>query len=203
VTPPTDAVRQQWWYLRKAVPWAALLGCCVGAVAAGLLLERWPGSAFLLLPALLACCAAAAGFAFDEVTLPVVEVTPRGSTWRRVARLGVALVPLVLWGAVLWLQPGDLRLDRGAWWAVGSAAIVLAAGAAALASRLSVAAPGGVLAPVVAIALIGPLVVTSLLGWSSVYPFGNLTAAGQGLWWSVGGAGVLTCVVALRPGLSR
>lgn len=194
---------KQWWYLRRAVPWAALLGCCAGAVGVALLLERWPTSALVLLPVLLACCVAAAGFAFDEVTLPVVEVTPRGATWRRGARLAVAAVPLLLWGAVVWLRPGDLALDRVAWWAVGSAAIVLALGAAALASRRSVAAPGSVLAPVVAIALISPMVITSFLGWASVYPFGDLTATGQGLWWLVGGAGLVACAAALRPGVRR
>lgn len=192
---------QQWWYLRRAVPWAALLGCCAGAVTAGLLLERWPTASFLLLPVLLACCAAAAGFAFDETTLPVVEVTPRGATWRRVSRLAVAAVPLALWGAVVWLRPGDLAIDRPAWWAVGGSAIVLALGAAAMASRRSVASPGGALASVVAIALVSPLVITSFLGWSPVYPFDDLTATGQGLWWLVGGAGLAACVLGLRPGL--
>jgi hypothetical protein len=194
---------QQWWYLRRAVPWAALLGCCVAAITVALLLERWPTASLLLLPALIACCAAAAGFAFDEVPLPVVEVTPRGATWRRTARLAAALGPLALWGAVLWLRPGDLALDRGSWFAVGGAAILLAAGAAATASRRSIPAPGSALAPVVAIALVSPLVVTGFLGWSSVYPFDDLTTAAQGLWWLVGGAGLAACGTALRPGVAR
>ena len=46
---------------------------------------------------LLACCAAAAAFAYDENALPVVAVTPRGAGWRRANRLGVTLVPLSAW----------------------------------------------------------------------------------------------------------
>lgn len=46
-------------------------------------------------------------------------------------------------------------------------------------------------------------VVAGFLGWSSLYPFADLTAAGQGLWWTVGGAGAAACVAALRPGLGR
>lgn len=194
---------KQWWYLRRAVPWAALLGCCVGAVGVALMLERWPSAAIVLLPVLLACCAAAAGFIFDEVTLPVVEVTPRGATWRRSTRLAVASLPLALWGAVVWLRPGDSILDRGEWWVVGSAAIVLTAGTAAILSRRSIAAPGGALAPVVAIVLVSPLVVTGFLGWASVYPFGELTGGGRALWWLVGGGGVVACLAALRPGLDH
>jgi hypothetical protein len=196
-------VSQQWWYLRRALPWAALLGCCAAAVVVAGLLARWPTSAVVLLPLLLACCAAAGGFAFDEVALPVVEVTPRGATWLRAARLAVSVVPLALWSAVVWLRPGDLALDEAAWWGVGGAAIALAVGAAATASRRSVPAPGNALAPIVAIALISPLVVTAFLGWSSVYPFDDLTDAAQGLWWFVGAAGVAACFAALRPGLKR
>lgn len=192
---------QRWWYLRRAVPWTALLGCCAGAAGVGLVLGRWPQSSFILLPLLLACCAAAAGFAFDEVPLPVVEVTPRGATWRRVSRLAVAAVPFALWGAVVWWRPGDLVLDRGAWWAVGGAAVGLAAGAAAVASRRAVATPGNMLAPIVAIALVAPLVVTSFLGWSSLYPFGDLATGASTMWVALGAAAVVACVTALRPGL--
>jgi hypothetical protein len=194
---------EQWWYLRRGVSWTAVLGCCTLAVVGAGLLERWPTGALVLMPVLLAGCAAAAGFAFDEVTLPVVEVTPRGATWRRFARLSVATVPLALWIAVVWLRPGDSVLDRPAWWAVGGAAVMLTAGSAAVASRRSVAAPGSALAPIVAIALTSPLVVTGFLGWSSPYPFADLTASAQGVWWMVGGIGLAACVVALRPGLRR
>jgi len=72
------------------------------------LLARWPDDAFLLAPALLACCAAAAAFAYDEDALAVVAVTPRGAGWRRANRLGVTLVPMSVWALVVALRPGDV-----------------------------------------------------------------------------------------------
>jgi hypothetical protein len=190
---------QQWWYLRRAVPWAALLGCCAAAVVTGGLLERWPTAALVLMPVILVCCAAAAGFAFDEMSIAVVEVTPRGANWRRVARLSVTALPLALWSMVVWLRPGDLVLDREAWWAVGGAVIVLAAGCAATASRRCVASPGNAIAPLLAIALTSPLVLSGLLGWSSLYPFDDLTVGASTVWAVVGVAGIGTWLAALRP----
>ena len=75
------------WYLRRAIPWMALLGCWPGPCCWW---SRWTSGrrrALVLLPGLVAACAAAAAFCFDEVSLPVVEVTPRGAAWRRTARL--------------------------------------------------------------------------------------------------------------------
>jgi hypothetical protein len=193
---------QRGWYLRRAVPWTALLGCCAAAVATALLLERWPSTSLILLPALLACCAAAAGFVFDEVALAVVEVTPRGSAWRRTARLAVAVVPLGLCSAVVWVRPGDLMLGRAEWLLVGAAVVAASAGAAGMASR-AVATPGGLLASAAAIILVAPVVVTGFLGWESLYP-GEDFAEGAGVvWLTVAGLGLLACAVALRPGLRR
>ena len=131
------------WYLRRAIPWMALLGLLRRGPAAGR--SRWPSgrrSALVLLPGLLASCAAAAAFCFDEAALPVVEVTPRGAGWRRTARLAVVLVPLGGWTVVVVVRPGDLPLDRSGWWLVGVAAIALTSGLAARASRRAVASPG-------------------------------------------------------------
>ena len=96
------------WYLRRGVAWLPLLGACVAAAVTAVLLARWPDDAFLLAPALLACCAAAAAFAYDEDALAVVAVTPRGAGWRRANRLGVTLVPLSVWALVVALRPGDV-----------------------------------------------------------------------------------------------
>jgi hypothetical protein len=137
-------------------------------VVVTLLLGRWPAAALVLLPALVACCAGAAAFSFDEVTLAVVEVTPRGSTWRQVARLAVTVVPLTVWCVAVALAPGDLTLDRWSWWAVGGAAIALAVGLAALASRRSVPTPGVALAPVLVLGLIGVVLVGMFLGLEPV-----------------------------------
>ena len=191
------------WYLRRAIPWMALLGCCAGALLMAGAIGRWPSTASVLLPLLVASLAAAAAFTFDEVSLPVVEVTPRGGVWRRATRLAVSLVPLLLWTAVVVVRPGDLPLSRGSWLLVGLAAISLTAGLAALASRRHVASPGGSLAAVVVLALISPMVIGSVLDWESLYPFGDFSAGVLTVWLGVAGAGALACVAALRPGVGR
>ncbi|HEX5917514.1 MAG TPA: hypothetical protein VFY76_06640 [Nocardioides sp.] len=191
----------RWWYLRRGVAWPALLGCCVTALVVAALLERWPSTAVVLLPALLACCAAGAGFAFDEHAGAVVAVTPRGGAWRRTTRLGVVLLPLVVWGTVVLARPGDLPLDRWAWWAVGAATVALASGLAALAARREVDSPGSLLASVVAVVVLAPVVVTGFLGWESVYPVSDLPPGVWGFWVVVGAAGVAVWLAAVRPGV--
>lgn len=192
---------QRWWYLRRGVAWLPLLGCCAAALGVAGALSRWPAAAVVLLPALLACCAAGAGFAFDEGAGAVVAVTPRGAGWRRATRLAVALVPLALWCAVVVARPGDLPLDRSAWWSVGVATLALTSGLAALASRRAVDSPGAVLAPVVALAVLSPVVVTSFLGWESVYPASELAGGIWAFWLTVGAGGLVAWVAATRPGL--
>ena len=189
------------WYLRRAIPWMALLGCCAGALLLAVALDRWPTTALVLLPGLVAACAAAAAFCFDEPPLEVVAVTPRGSTWRRTARIAVAGVPLVVWTLAVIVRPGDLPLDRPAWWLVGFAAIGLTAGLAALASRRAVASPGGSLAAGVVMVVISPVVVAAFLGWDSLYPIGDFASGVLTFWLAVAGAGALACAAALRPGV--
>ncbi len=187
------------WYLRRGLPWMPLLGCCAGAVLLALALERWPSTALVLLPALLAVCAAGAAFCFDEVPLEVVAVTPRGGRWRRTARLASALIPLGLW--MVLVATTDLPLEVDAWWLIGLAAIGLTVGLAALASRRAIATPGGSLSGGVVLAVIGPVVVCDFLDWGSLYPLGDF---GDGLvifWLATAGAGVLLCISATRPGL--
>lgn len=192
---------QRWWYLRRGIAWPTMLGC---AVAAGILtgaLARWPSSAAVLLPTVLACCAAAAAFVFDERATAVVAVTPRGAGWRRTARLAVVVLPLTGWSAVVLARPGDLPLDRAGWWLVGGATIGLTAGLAAVASRRAVAAPSSGLAAVVTLAVLSPVIVTSFLGWDSVYPLGGFTRPAWTFWSLVGAGGVVSWLVAVRPGI--
>lgn len=191
----------RWWYVRRGVAWRAVLGCCVAALVLAGALARWPSTAVVLLPALLACCAAASGFAFDERAGAVVAVTPRGGGWRRTVRLGVALLPLALWGAVVLARPGDLPLDRTAWWSVGAATVALASGAAALASRREVDSPGSVLASVAAFAVLAPVVVTGFLEWEPVYPVSDLASGVWAFWAVVGAGGLAAWLAASRPGL--
>lgn len=192
---------QRWWYLRRGIAWPAVLGCAVAAAVLTGALARWPSSASVLLPLVLACWAAAAAFVFDERATAVVAVTPRGAGWRRTARSAVAVVPLAGWTAIVLARPGDLPLERPGWWLLGAATIALTAGLAAWASRREVAAPSSVLAAVVTLAVISPVVVTSFLGWDSVYPIDGFTQGAWTFWSVVAGGGALVWVVAMRPGI--
>jgi hypothetical protein len=190
-------VASPWWYLRRAVPWAALLGCCAVAVALTAAIERWPSSAAALLPAVLGFCAAAGGFVFDEDAAAVTTVTPR-ARWRLGLRCAAALLPLGVWAAVVLVRPGDLPLPRSAWWLVGAAVVLVAVGAAAVASRLGQPAPGSLVAALVGLSVFAPVVVGPLVGWPSPYPAEALTAGVRTFWLCVAGAGLVGCLVALR-----
>ena len=189
------------WYLRRGVAWRPLLaGCGAATVIAGLL-ARSPGDAFLLAPALLACCGAAAAFTYDEDALPVVTVTPRGAGWRRANRLGVTLVPLSAWTLVVALRPGDVPFWRPGWWLLGGATVLLVAGWAALASRRLVPTPGALLAPVAVLAVVAPVTLAGMFSWGTLYPIGDFPDAVRTVWLGVALSGAAVCAVALRPGL--
>ena len=191
------------FYLQRGVAWLPVLGSCGVATVAALLMVRWPGNAFLLAPAVLACCAASAAFVYDEDALAVVAVSPRGAGWRRVNRLVVASVPLALWAVVVALRPGDVSLSRPGWWLLGSATVVLVAGAAALASRRLVPTPGAVLAPMVALAAVAPVTLSGMFSWGSIYPIGDFPDAVRTVWLGVALGAAVVCAVALRPGVRR
>lgn len=190
-----------WWYLRRGVAWSPVLGGCAAGVAIAVMLARWPSTAFGLLPVLLACCAGAAAFLFDERGTAVVAVTPRGATWRRTARLTVAVLPLSVWTTVVLLRPGNLPLERSGWWLVGAAGIGTVSGLAALASRRQVAAPGSILTAVVTLTAVGPVVVSAFLGWDSVYPLEGFATGVWTFWLTVAAVGAVACGLALRPGI--
>jgi hypothetical protein len=191
-------VSAPWWYLRRAVPWAALLGCCAAAVVVAAAIARWPSTVAGLLPAVLGCCAAGGAFVFDEDAAPVTTVTPR-ARWRLAVRCGAALVPLTVWSAIVLLRPGDVPVQRGGWWLMGAALVLAAVGTAGVASRLERSAPGSLVAALVVLAVFAPLVVGSLLGWSSPYPVDGLTAGVRTFWLCVAGGGLVACVATLRP----
>lgn len=193
------------WYLRRAIPWVALLGCCAGAVVGAGAVHRWPSTAAALVPAILGCCAAACAFVFDERDAAVTAVTPLAA-WRRAARLAVVLLPFGLWSGIVLSRPEAVPLDRPGWLLIGAALTLLTVGIAALAARREQAAPGSGLASVVAIAVFAPVVLGTLFDWGSVYPFGDFSTAATTFWLVVGGAGGLACLVALRtqpPGRTR
>jgi hypothetical protein len=189
------------WYLLRGVAWPPVLGGCAAAAVSAALMVRWPDAAVMLAPASLSCCAAAAAVAYDEAALPVVAVTPRGTGWRRGTRLVVVLVPLTVWALVVAVQPGDVPLVRPGWWLLGGAAVLLAVGSAALASRRLVPSPGAVLAPVVAVAVLAPVPLAGMFSWGSLYPIGGFPDAVRSVWLAVALSGAAACAVALRPGL--
>ena len=196
-----DELSARLWYLRRGVAWRRCSGPAAPPRSPLSLLARWPDDAFLLAPALLACCAAAAAFVYDEDALPVVAVTPRGAGWRRGNRLGVALVPLSVWALVVALRPGDVPLGRPGWWLLGGATVLLVAGSAALASRRLVPTPGALLAPVVALAAVAPVTLAGMFSWGSLYPIGDFPDPVRTVWLGVALSGAAVCAVALRPGL--
>ncbi len=189
------------WYLLHGVAWLPVLGACGAAATTAVLLARWPEDAFLLAPAVLACCAAAAAFVYDEDALAVVAVTPRGAGWRRATRLGATLVPLSVWAVVVTLRPSDVPLARPGWWLLGGATVLLVAGSAALASRRFVPTPGALLAPVVAVAAVVPVTLAGMFNWGSLYPIGDFPDPVRTVWLGVALSGAVVCAVALRPGL--
>ena len=120
------------WYLRRAIPWMALLGCCAAATPA----RRRPGPAGRTTR-----CGPAprAGGLLRRLPppspstrspSPVVEVTPRGGD---VASYGAPRrrlsCPSLVWALVVAVRPGDLPLCAASWFLVGLAAIALTAGA--------------------------------------------------------------------------
>jgi hypothetical protein len=165
-------------------------------------LLKWrPSEAFLLAPAMLACCAAAAAFAYDEDALAVVAVTPRGASWRRANRLAVMLVPLSVWLVVVTLRPGHAALSPPGWWLLGAASMLLVVGLAALASRRLVPTPGALLAPVVALITVAPVTLSGMFSWGSLYPVGAFPDTVRTVWLGVALSAAVVCVVALRPGI--
>ncbi len=194
-------MRARRWYVRRGAAWHPVLLGCGAAVAAALLLVRWPNLAGILAPASLACCAAAAAFVFDEDALQVVAVTPRGTSWRRTSRIAVALVPLAVWAAVVAVRPGDVALARPGWLLVGGAAILLVTGVAALASRRLVPAPGPLLAPIAALAVVAPVTFAGLFSWGTLYPIGEFPDPVHAVWLWVALSGAAVCAWAMRPGL--
>lgn len=170
------------WYLRRAIPWAALLGSLSAAGALTLLLHRWPEVSMVGLPLVAASCAAAAGFVYDEPSAAIASVTPRAGWWRASARLLAALPPLAAVLILLAAMPAELRLDRSGWWLIGAAFVLLAVAPAAWGARHQVGRPGGAVAGGAVLLGIAPVVLSMVLGWETIYPFGEFATWVQAFW---------------------
>lgn len=172
----------RWWYLRRAVPWAAVGGCSLAAAVGAASLHPWPENAAAVLPLVLAACAAACGFVFDDVATSVTTVTPRGDRWRRTTRLAAGLLPLGTWVLLVASTPGRLALDRPGWLLAGAGAALSSVGVAAFCARRQVPRPGPAVAGVVVLLAMLPVVAGPFLDWEPVYPTDTSPARVVVLW---------------------
>jgi hypothetical protein len=192
------------WYARRGVPWTPLLGCCLAALVAVGFGRRWPDTLAVLLPTALACCAAAAGFVYDESATAVVAVTPRGGGWRRGTRLAAAGVPLLVWALVVASVPASVAPDRQGWAVAGIACLLLAVAAAGACARREVAAPGGMVAAGAAGLVLMPMVIGPIAGWQPVLPQGPFAGWLMAAWWALAGTGTALAIwVWLAPHPAR
>ena len=190
------------WYARRGISWVPLLVCLFLVLVVALLLRQWPSSQVVLLPAALAICAAATGFVFDESATAVVTVTPRGAGWRRTVRCLVALLPAGVWISVMaTLDQQEIAVDRSDWVLAGLGSQLVALGAAALASRRGIAAPGSAVASALVLLVLAPLVVGPMAGWDPVLPLGSFPGWVTWFWLVAALLGAGLVARAVRPRL--
>lgn len=190
------------WYAGRGISWVPLLAClgCAGVMT--VVGRQWPGTLFVLLPATLACCAAAAGFVFDESATAVVAVTPRGAGWRRTTRCLVALLPAGVWVVIVTAVAGrEPGVDRVGWVLAGLGALVIALGLAALAARRQVSAPGPAVASTLVMLVLMPPVVGPLAGLEPVLPMGRFAGWVTAFWVGALVLGAGAVARAVRPGI--
>jgi hypothetical protein len=190
------------WYARRGISWVPLLACLCPALVVVPIGDRWPGSLAVLLPGALALCAASCGFVFDERATAVVSVTPRGAGWRRTTRCVVAVLPALVWVAlVTGLDGREPRIEWTGWVVAGLGAQLVALGLAAVASRREVSAPGSSIASLLVILVLMPLVVGPLAGWEPVLPVGPFQDWVIRFWVAAALVGAALVARAVRPGL--
>ena len=95
-------------------------------------------------------------------------------------------------------MPADLH--RGPWLLAGAAAVLLVTAGAGLASRAQVTAPGSSIAGVVALAVLGPHLMSPFLGWDPL-PAGAFPGSVVTFWVTALALGITGCAWVLRPGL--
>lgn len=187
----------RFWYLRRAVPWAAIAGCLAAAVVLALMVRQWPEISLFGLPLLVGTCAAASGFAFDEPATAVASVSPRAGWWRGSTRYLGAVVPLAVCLVLLVAMPGELGLDLTSWFLISIGLVLSAVASAAWAARRQISRPGGAIAGAMVLLCLTPLVLSLLLGWESIYPVGPFPEWVRTLWMGVIAAGATVCLTGL------
>lgn len=168
------------WYLRRAVPWTALLGCLALAAALVALVHRWEVLAGLVLPLVCLLAVAGAAFTFDEPCVTVTTVTPRGGRWSTSARGLVGLGSLGSGVALLVAAPG--ATDTRGWALVVGALGAVAMLAALVATRRQLASSGAAIATTTVLLGVSPLVVAMFLDLGSPYPLPELSDGVELLW---------------------
>lgn len=183
------------WYLRRAVPWAPVLGAlAVGGLLLALA-HRWDSLTGLVLPLVALLAVAAAALVYDDPSVAVSAVTPRGDRWAGVRRLGCGAVPLGAGTVLLAGAPGEV--ETGSWGLVvaglGASVLLLAA----TASRRQLARPGSAIASGVVLLGLAPMVVGTFLDVRSPYPLPDLSTGLTACWAALATLGVLGCVALL------
>lgn len=170
------------WYLRRAVPWTAVLGAIavVGALLGAT--HRSESLSGLALPLAALLTAAAAGLVYDDAAIAVTAVTPRAG-WARRSRLVAGLSVLGVGGALLLLRAGGT--DRSDWIlalaGLGGATLLLVLAG----HRRHVARPGTPVASGVVLLGLAPLVLGLFVDLGSLYPAPGLSDAATTTWRTV------------------
>lgn len=184
------------WYLRRAVPWAALLGCLLAAGVLVALAHRWESFTGLGLPLVALLAAAAAALVLDEPAVAVTALTPRGRRWAVTGRLGAALLPLGSGLLLVLAHPGDVDESGWAVLLAGLGGVVLLA--ALTGHRRQLPRPGAAIASAVVLLGLVPLVLGLFFDLRSPYP--PLTDGLITFWSTAAAVTLLACVMLLsRP----
>lgn len=191
-------VRMLAWYLRRAVPWAALLGCLAVAVAMVLPAREWEFSRGLAVVFAVVVPCAAAGLCFDEPAREVASVTPRAARWAMIARVMAAAVPFAIAvGAVVVIGDPTPVAD---WTLVAASVTGVVSFVALVAAGAGSARPGAQIASVVVLLAVVPQFLEQFLSTGVPYPEPTLSDFQTGAWTLVLGLSLSgVAAVILRP----
>lgn len=190
------------WYIQRAVPWAALLGCLALAAAIIYPARHWELFGLEGIFVFSLTCGAA-GLCFDEPAIEIASVTPRANRWAKLARLATATVPFAAGCAFTAAIGGPVPASDSL-----LVAISLTACVALLAMVSSRARPGAPLLATVALASLMAELAGRGSGIGSPFPNSDVLAHAtldptQHTWWLallVLSATVLAAAI-LRPNI--